>query len=440
MGHPEAGGIVMDNHRSWLQRICHYAVYALLVGMPLAVYWPLMPIAVPGILPRYTTPGLFLQDVPSAILLVTSLMMGWKRKTPRAIGVQWLAVLVLAIAGIPFAMAPPLAVYTISRWLFSLVLGMALFQQDLPLERMIKWFLAGLAVHVVVGITQALTQAPIGLPAEMALGLKQPGVAGIKLTSGWWLRAYGLTFHPNVLGGFLGIGLIAGLPLVKQLRWRFVWWLMMLGLLISFSRSAWLAVALFLPLVAVWLWLNHEILRKPLQWTFGVAVLTGLLAGVIFLAPILARFKIHELRSEETSLSGRSELIAVAFEVISARPITGIGAGNTPLVVQAAHVDDASHAIHNLPLLFAAEIGVLGGFLWLGLWLSPALTIKEKAFKEDTWAVALVGAWSALGFIGLWDSYPWALNEGRLLMMFLGAVTFRRIGNGIDVGPRRDSP
>ncbi|MGH2541411.1 MAG: hypothetical protein ACRDIB_01355, partial [Ardenticatenaceae bacterium] len=64
-----------------------------------------------------------------------------------------------------------------------------------------------------------------------------------------WLRAYGLTAHPNALGALLATLLLLVLPAAAAAKgWRRSWLaagisVAFLGLLVTFSRAAWLALA-----------------------------------------------------------------------------------------------------------------------------------------------------------------------------------------------------
>ena len=72
------------------------------------------------------------------------------------------------------------------------------------------------ATQALIGIAQVLLQGPLGLPGELALEPTHSGAAIIAVPQRPWLRAYGMTFHPNVLGGFLAVGLVLG-PIIAAL-------------------------------------------------------------------------------------------------------------------------------------------------------------------------------------------------------------------------------
>jgi O-antigen ligase len=338
-----------------------------------------------------------------------------------------LLLIALAALSIPFAMSQKLALYSAFRWLLAFVLYLALVQMDVPSEKVTLIFLGGLAVHAVIGLAQVLHQGAIGLPGELIPGWDQSRVAAIQIGDQWWLRAYGLTFHPNVFGGFMMVGLILGLPMLRRPTFIPLWMLFFLGLLFSFSRSALMATMLILPLFAGWMIWRRENMRRPVLIAVGLLLFLGMIFSLLQFEQIQARLSVFTLSSERGSWLGRGELIATAFRAIESRPLTGLGAGNFPLAVLLTDIQEIPHAVHNIPLLLAAEIGIVGGLVWLWLWLWPGYTLAALNKSADPRLISLIGSWMALGIVGLWDFYPWGLNAGRLLAVTLIAWTSRAL-------------
>jgi O-antigen ligase len=273
----------------------------------------------------------------------------------------------------------------------------------------------GLGVHVLVGVGQVVFQRPLGLPGELALAPDRSGAAIVQVAGARWLRAYGLTFHPNVLGGFLVVGLILGLAVLTRPPLLILWWLLWLGLLLSFSRSAWLAASMGLPVAVGWIAHRQPSLRRILTITCTGAALIGLLWAALFGGQLLTRLRPQSAPTEYRSIVERGALQTVALDVVKGHPLTGVGAGNFSLALLATGFEWPAQPVHNLPLLMTAELGVLGGVLWLWLWLAPGVALTRRWNDAHPRAIVLVTAWLALGVIGLWDHYPWALNAGRLL-------------------------
>src|SRR5262249_45743863 len=152
------------------------------------------------------------------------------------------------------AWVPPLAVATTVRWALAAAVCWALIDADVPIERLVTVFVAGLALQSVVAILQVVRQGPLGLPGEFAMPPDWQFASTVNLGSARWLRGYGFTFHPNVLAGFLSVGLILSLPMLGSRVMQLAWCAMGVALLATFSRAAWIATAVILPPTAVWMW------------------------------------------------------------------------------------------------------------------------------------------------------------------------------------------
>jgi O-antigen ligase len=183
-----------------------------------------------------------------------------------------------------------------------------------------------------------------------------------------------------------------------------------------------LGAALIVPFVLGWtFWRFKEYRRILVTALFGVVMLG--LAGLVFLGNrVWVRLSISTM-AEITSLAGRSELIRIALKTIVEKPLFGIGAGNFPLLVLNVNTPVKPHYVHNVPLLLAAEVGLITGLVWYFLWFFPIAKLGSFWRGNFIWSVVVVGAWFMFGIVSLWDFYPWGLESGRLLtVMLLGLV------------------
>jgi O-antigen ligase len=400
--------------------------------LPLSGHRPIGASAAPAVLDHYARAGLYLSDVAVVTVLLSGLFLpsGHSQVKGRLrLSLPLLVLIALALVSIPGALSHELASYTALRWALAVGVYLILLRRDWSLEnwtdreRWVKVLAVGLGIHTLIGIGQVLLQRPLGLPGELAMEAAQPGAAVLSVAGQRWLRAYGLTFHPNVLGGFLAVGLLLSLPLLQRHGMRLLWWLMGLGLLLTFSRSAWLSVAVMLPLLAGWLAWHRPALRRALAITLGSTAMVLLVSSLLLAGQLFSRLRPSQTASESRSLRERGELISAALDIIADQPLTGIGAGNFSLALIDGTSSMRPQPVHNVPLLLASEVGVGGGGLWLWLWLAPALALGRRQSSPDPWPVVLAGTWFAWGIIGLWDSYPWALNAGRLLSITLLGLT-----------------
>lgn len=424
--------------------IARWAAYGLALLLPVSACWFVGPSLAPGVpVQHYARAGLYPSDAAVAVLLLTGLAR--RRLFAAGAGPGWVLVPLAGLAALALltaatALSPPLAAYTAVRWLSALGVYLVLARTDVPVGRWIAVLVAGLVLQTCLGIGQVITQGPVGLPGELALPPHQMGAAVLVVSGRPWLRAYGLTFHPNVLGGYLVVGLLISLPLLERRWMRPLWWLLATGLLITFSRSAWLAAAVVLPLLAGWLAWRRPELRRGLVVTLGGAAVIGLVAAGVLGRHAASRFRPSATVAESRSLRERGELTDFAFSLIGERPLVGVGAGNFVLAAGRAERPMEAQPVHNVPLLLAAEISVLGAGLWYWLWLAPGLALRSRAEDGAPWSAVLTAAWFAWGIIALWDYYPWALNDGRLLgvtLLGLMARTVKAAGEGAALPERR---
>ncbi|HEX8683387.1 MAG TPA: O-antigen ligase family protein [Ardenticatenaceae bacterium] len=415
-----------------------WGLYALVLVLPLSAYWRLSQPIVPEIHPLYSTLGLYLTDVVVGVVLLATFIANPGRGGQGRWTLPLMGLVALALLTVPLALSPPLALFTASQWVLAVALYVVLSQSDVPVPRIVGLFLMGLGFQVLVGLGQVVRQGPLGFPGEMALASGQMGASIIEVEGARWLRAYGLTFHPNVLGGFLSAGLLLGLPLLERLWARCLWWLLWLGLLLTFSRSAWVATALALPLTVGWLVWQRQPLRRALAQAFigvGAVIVAG---ALLWPEQVATRWQplIEVLQpgapasggtvvfsAEQTSLDARVAMNRLAREVALQRPFTGIGAGNFPLAMWSSTPDVPPQFVHNVPLLLAAEVGVLAGAIWLGMAVAALWHLARRRGRLGQWEVVALCAWLALFVVGLFDSYPWSLNAGRLLTVLVLALS-----------------
>ncbi len=283
-----------------------------------------------------------------------------------------------------------------------------------------------ICVQGVVGVAQFWQQRSLGL---VALGepLLNPAVEATSVVGqpgAHYLRAYGLTAHPNVLGGLLAIGLLwvvaAALSAPPRAR---PWWLVVIipgltGLLLTFSRAAW--VGLLVGLVwLVWRW--PQVRR---WWLVLAALIAAAVVALLWWQPELLWTRLFDLSAplEARSLNERAQYLATALDVVRTHVWTGVGSG---LYLQAVPAAAGQTAVHNAPLLAAAELGIVGGALWLWLnwawlgvrWPSPPASAPPHRCASYTVFHAAVASWLALFVIGLFDNYTWLTASWRAAIM-----------------------
>jgi len=290
--------------------------------------------------------------------------------------------------------------------------------------------LISILLQSILGIYQFLTQTSfankyLGLAAHNPSTL---GTAVIETVNGRWLRAYGGLDHPNILGGVLAISLIFTayfLAKKKMLNtskqvWSsiflFVFYFVSLyALIFTFSRSAWLALALgFLALLIV-LVINNDrwILSRFIALIFFSLVLVGIVAAPY--QDLLAVRLEAETRLEQKSITERQNYIYQAKELLMKNFLFGVGVGNYGVAV--GLVDDNKkpaweyQPVHNTFLLLWVESGLLAFLSFLAFLF---FLIKSGRREIFAWAILV-----PLLILMLLDHWLISLPFGILFFFFL---------------------
>lgn len=299
---------------------------------------------------------------------------------------------------------------------------------------------AGMAVQAVISIVQVATQAPIGLSAlgEHLLIVSPRRLSVLTAGDLRLMRPYGLTVHPNLVGGALAVGLLALSAWLwspaRRTGWA-VFRLAVLGLglwalLITFSRSAWLGLAAGAITALIFgarsgLW-RRAVLARAAVWAGLAAVIGG-----VFLATyagfVLARAGVGAEDTEAISANSRRVQLEIAWDLIQADPVSGVGIGAFPwemrdyLWYSGKYPGMSPENVHMVPALIGAELGAAGFLMWLimfGLW--GRVVWRSRL---DGYGIGLVAGVVALFVIGLFDHYPTGIWHFHLLWYGLMAVT-----------------
>jgi hypothetical protein len=282
--------------------------------------------------------------------------------------------------------------------------------------------------QALVALAQFFLQHSIGLQAFGEHNL-DPQVLGVSIVSTGYtrvLRAYGLTESPNVLGGCLAFCLILLISLylhVERRRRRglsLVIFLGLLGLFVTFSRSAWLALfsgisILVWSMIAskdwqnvksfLWLGLLSTVLLMPLIWSYSGYVGARLNFADSF----------ETNRYENQSIQLRLALNSFAIHIFLDKPLTGTGLGTAALAVK-HYYSQIFVPPHFVLLVVAMETGIFGIiFYLLSLFLPFVILARNKInVLQKPMLLTACALIIAINVVGLFDIYPWLFQPGRL--------------------------
>lgn len=295
-------------------------------------------------------------------------------------------------------------------------------------------FLVSIFFQAGLGIYQFLTQSSfafkyLGLAAHDPQNL---GVAVVEAASGRFLRAYGGFDHPNIFGGVLAMAIILAVYLLVKKKvlnsnreviesiFLFIFYFSaLLALFFTFSRTAWLALAIGLVVLLVSLIINRD------RWMIG-RFLALVFFSAIFLFIIVKPYQDllmvrieADSRLEQKSLDERRTYFEQAKGLIKNNFVFGVGIGNytDTLNNQEANIKPAfvNQPVHNVFLLLLAENGILALIFFLGFLVCLILKDRRETYS---WAIIIT-----LLVLMMFDHWLISLPYGVLfLFLILGLI------------------
>jgi hypothetical protein len=117
-----------------------------------------------------------------------------------------------------------------------------------------------------------------------------------------------------------------------------------------------------------------------------IGTVMAALAVFIVASPVY-RQRLLNPGSQSYSDALRRDFAETGLNIIRENPLTGVGAGGVPAhyaaYLSAASDQPGCHQLHNTPLHWAAEFGVFGGVLWLGLAVLTLAALRRAACATE---------------------------------------------------------
>jgi len=376
-------------------------------------FWPASSFVL-GLKVDYLSPTLFLTD-----LLVLAILFFWlgekflkKQFSPfRSFKTYWwvVAIFVFLLANAFLAQNQGAAFYQFIKILELSLLAFYVAQNHDCLSRIALPLSLAVFYSSLITIAQFFKQASLNgffwFLGERTFNLATPGIAKAIINGQLILRPYGTFPHPNVLAGFLWVGLILTIPyLFQKNKFLFTSYLLVVILAIgfSFSRSVWL-----LGLISSLFFLGKSKIPKKLFW----------LAGGFWLILLILAFYLLPHFSTNEAFSQRMQLMKAALLMIKVSPLSGVGLNN--FIVRLPEFWPVTgftywlQPVHNLYLLLLSETGAVGFLIFL--WL--LILVFKRLLKSSLMAnFPLLMALMAILLLGLTDHYWLTLQPGQLLL------------------------
>lgn len=424
-------------------------------------FWPDFSL-VSGMRIDYLSPTLYLTDALIVILFIAWIIQEFPIKTkPKSdyrlslIGV--LLFVVCLVIGITFSSRPTLGLLgllKLAEFVFFGWFTAKIISQKNVLKKVLIVFSLSMLLQSTLAITQFYKQQSLGglvyYLGERAFDRLTPGIANASLAGELVLRPYGTLPHPNVLAGYLLIGLVLLLVNIKlfsenkknNLSFIIVFAGVVVGtiaLLISLSR-----LTIFLGLVILGFWLfqlpkkqylklqfkNKKNLTKRFinikhttNKNFLIAVIICFL--IFFISPtLLLRFQ--TISPTDETISQRIILTQASLSMTLDHPVLGVGLQQflvkLPKYEHETNLEFLLQPVHNIFLYTVAETGIIG-FIFFIIFIF--ITIRKHIFNKNK----IPGVWLVfvlILFIGLGDHYFLTLQQGRFLFSFVWGLMFAK--------------
>jgi len=324
-------------------------------------------------------------------------------------------------------------------------------------------FVIGGVLQAILAIAQFFKQSSLGLKFIEA-GTYMPGAPGVAtFVSGSEkvMRAYGSFPHPNVLGAFLMLAAFSFYWLwlsnafksrKTQMLYVICYMLHVFALFLTFSRE----VVLTFIFVSFVFFLFRFFQLRTLYHTeerlqdgkrlmiLALFFVVFSIASALFVLPYF-KTRFVDISLQEEAIDLRFFYNKMAVLMIKEKPILGIGIGNFvdyshnfPAFLRAANKIANSggltgHQIpewiyqpaHNIYLLIASEIGILGAVLFIiFILLKTIKAIRPIRIKDFSQVVGPM-IFLFIGFlvIGLSDHFFWTLQSGGIMFWLALALT-----------------
>lgn len=443
----------LEAQGGWRKEVVRMLCYASILSIPFGTRKLLFHFT-PGI-DEYEAVWLYASDI--ALLLFWGV--AWKElwsmpaeKVPRP---PWIAFTLFLLAALCSVFAAPLKLFALLQFVrlfLTMLFGLAVAKlvASRGISRKTVYVLLGAlaAGESLCALLQFIFQRSIGLAllGESVLGQQTAGTAKIVIEGVKFIRGYGTFPHPNVLGAFLGMGLIAlsYLFLLNMSRPKeklFGWFLKLprmntstvaillgldltlFGLVLTFSRAAWAVAGIAMLLFFICMWLKRKEYGISLSSLCALVLVFVVLSGIIVYKMSWAIFPRAAVNLGEPAVSYRLAYTELGITLSKAHPL-GVGIGNSVFYAVKSELYQkmgmrevwAWQPVHNLYLLISSEVGIAGLVLFLAaIFLLFAQAWEKTRSHDPEFAIAGIMLFALLLF-GLTDHFLWTLESGRLML------------------------
>ncbi len=356
-----------------------------------------------------------------------------KRKVSKSTSIIFVFLLIVVITFLG-AINQQLYFYGLIKLMEAIVLYFLLTKINIDSLKIRIAFIASMFIHSILGIYQFFSQSVwankyLGIAEQIS---SQGGVSVLEGSFGRLLRAYGGFSHPNIFGGFLVIAILflIGIFLIqkkKLILFYFTLSILFSALILTFSRSAFLA--LFLSLFILFI---YSIFKKRNFKKFVSVLIILLLISSISFVLFNDFFRTRIQQQERLEIKSNIERVVLknqALSLLDKNWFLGYGINNYILVVH-KNIDNTLNTwdyqpVHNVYLLIFVELGILG-FLSYAYLLIFSL---YKAFSSNNLNKFILGLIIlSIIIINFFDHYFWTYWSGLIItFLIIGLINRKSI-------------
>lgn len=413
-------------------RVIVLFLFLLLLPTQLGTFFFLPYSFLSGIRIDYLAPAVYLTDILAGMLVVLHAPAAVRLLKEKRL--LWVGVIVLISAVMSLNIL--IGMYRVLKSLEVLLVGAVLFNYarknpQLLARIAVPAFLIGASFELLLVIMQIVQKASIqGVFywfGERAMTLSTPDVARASLAGKLFLRPYGTFSHPNSLAGFYLLVYVFFLTWTHaktffRMRGALLA-ICMLLILLSFSKTA------IITFAALNLLIFMNVLIKGKCKICGISrALTLVVLAWIF----------SSSQGDPLSIEKRLWLVDSAFQIISSNVLLGVGPGNYLIAQHAFPIPYPTfflQPVHNIVLLFIAELGVVGGGAIIALLYKPFVWLIQQRMFQYCFAVVFI--------TGMMDHYWLTLQQNVLLVPAVFGIiiglecSWLRNGDPIESSPAR---
>ena len=229
--------------------------------------------------------------------------------------------------------------------------------------------------------------------------------------------------HKNGLGGFLILAFVT--LALHRTRWRPVWLLVVLVLLVGSQSSTALGAVLFAGSLLLWRAGQQRIAVSGVR--ASVRVLSGMALGLLVVVATVVPTLLPSLLGRSGTLTGRTEIWAAVERQIGLHPLLGLGWGgawtpaSVPTLAMWREARFQAFYAHNGYLELLLQLGSVGALLFLALVGTACVRlVRHPDRRSALWAGVVVLSLAVSAFS---ESSPFlGGGGGGLLLIVMFAV------------------